>query len=191
MFARPRNPALLSIRQPRRMAHAGFPMVASARFSTVLGVCSLSWSEAEVTGFSLPETSENAPMIAPPTDLPEDIAALIERVRQHLRGIAQDFSDVSFAWETVTPFQQAVLRAALAIGPGHTASYGEIATAIGEPLSSSRAVAAALGANPWPLLVPCHRIVGADGKMTGFSGPGGVRTKVRLLALEGAQLLAE
>jgi len=166
-------------------------MVASARFSTVLGVCSLRWSEAEVTGFSLPETSEIAPTIAPPTDLPDDIAALIERVRQHLRGIAQDFSDVSFAWETVTPFQQAVLRATLAIGPGHTASYGEIATAIGEPLSSSRAVAAALGANPWPLLVPCHRIVGADGKMTGFSGPGGVRTKVRLLALEGAQLLAE
>ena len=66
-----------------------------------------------------------------------------------------------------------------------------IRVSLGLPAGSARAVAAALGANPWPLLVPCHRIVGADGGMTGFSGPGGIRTKTRLLALEGALLLSE
>jgi len=166
-------------------------MVCTAHFTTAIGVCTLRWSDAGVTGFQLPEAPADSSATEPPAGLPANIAALIERVRRHLRGDLQDFRDVPFAWETVTPFQQAVLRATLAIGPGRTTTYGEIAAALGAPPSSSRAVAAALGANPWPLLVPCQRIIGADGKMTGFSGPGGIRTKVRLLALEGAQLLAE
>jgi methylated-DNA-[protein]-cysteine S-methyltransferase len=74
---------------------------------------------------------------------------------------------------------------------GHTATYGEIAASIGESAAASRAVGTALGANPWPLLIPCHRVVAATGKMTGFSGPGGISTKTRLLAVEGAQLVAE
>ena len=88
-------------------------------------------------------------------------------------------------------FAREVLRAALHVKPGHTASYGEIAQAAGLPLTACRNVGSALGSNPWPLLIPCHRVVAATGKMTGFSGPGGVATKVRLLALEGAQLIAE
>jgi methylated-DNA-[protein]-cysteine S-methyltransferase len=74
---------------------------------------------------------------------------------------------------------------------GHTSSYGEITEAIGQPITASRAVGTALGDNPWPLLIPCHRIVSAAGKMTGFSGPGGIATKIKLLAVEGAQLFAE
>jgi methylated-DNA-[protein]-cysteine S-methyltransferase len=62
---------------------------------------------------------------------------------------------------------------------------------LGEPPGASRAIGALLGANPWPLIVPCHRIVGTKGRLTGFSAAGGVRTKARLLAIEGAQLLAE
>jgi methylated-DNA-[protein]-cysteine S-methyltransferase len=77
------------------------------------------------------------------------------------------------------------------VKPGHTSSYGDLAAAIGQPAAASRAVGTALGSNPWPLLIPCHRILAATGKMTGFSGPGGIATKVKLLALEGAQLLAE
>ena len=73
----------------------------------------------------------------------------------------------------------------------NTARLLGAARALGQPPGVSRAIGAALGANPWPLLVPCHRIVAADGKMTGFSGPGGIRTKLRLLALEGAELFAE
>jgi methylated-DNA-[protein]-cysteine S-methyltransferase len=74
---------------------------------------------------------------------------------------------------------------------GRTCTYGDLAALLGEPPGSSRAIGAALGANPWPLIVPCHRIVGAKDRLTGFSAPGGVRTKARLLAIEGAQLLAE
>ena len=94
-----------------------------------------------------------------------------------------------YDFSRVPPFVGEVLRATLHVKSGRTATYGEIATAIGQPLAASRAVGSALGDNPWPLLIPCHRIVAADGRMTGFSGPGGVATKARLLALEGAQLL--
>jgi methylated-DNA-[protein]-cysteine S-methyltransferase len=119
------------------------------------------------------------------------ISAIAERVRRHLSGELQDFSDVRYDFANVPPFNLAVLRATLAIRAGVTASYGEIAQAIGHTPGVSRAVGLALGANRWPLLIPCHRVVSATGKMTGFSGPGGVRTKTRLLALEGAQLLSE
>ena len=70
-------------------------------------------------------------------------------------------------------------------------SYGQLAAAIGQPAAAARAVGTALAENPWPLLVPCHRFIGADGRMTGFSAPGGIKTKLRLLALEGAELFAE
>lgn len=165
---------------------------AFVRFSTALGDCGVAWNDAGVTSFALPGSaslaSATSAEVAPP---PPAIVALIAAVQRHLAGTPQDFGTVGYDWSRVSTFQAAVLRATLAVTAGRTASYGEIATTIGEPLSSSRAVAAALGANPWPLLVPCHRVVGADGKMTGFSGPGGIRTKLRLLALEGAQLFAE
>lgn len=80
-------------------------------------------------------------------------------------------------------FQNAVWRALLGIPYGETVSYGEIATRIGEPLSSSRAVGAANGANPLPIVIPCHRVIGADGSLTGFGG--GLPTKQFLLDLEG------
>jgi methylated-DNA-[protein]-cysteine S-methyltransferase len=82
----------------------------------------------------------------------------------------------------VTPFAGAVLRATLAIKSGNTATYGDLAAAPGLPAAASRDIGAAFGNNPWPLLIPCHRIVATNGKMTGFSGPGGVATNMRLLA---------
>ncbi len=91
----------------------------------------------------------------------------------------------------VTPFQRDVYVAALGVKPGETWSYGQLTVAIGQPISAARAVGTALGQNPWPLLVPCHRFIGADGKMTGLSSPGGISTKLKLLALEGSQLFAE
>lgn len=163
------------------------------RFPTALGDCGVAWNEAGLTTFRLPgEELRDVPTTTDSaSEIPKIVRDVIGRVRRHLRGELQDFRDVQYAWDLVSTFQAAVYRATLDITPGRTASYGEIATTIGEPLSSSRAVAAALGANRWPLLVPCHRIVGADGKMTGFSGPGGIKTKLRLLTLEGAQLFAE
>ncbi len=82
-----------------------------------------------------------------------------------------------------TDFQKAVWREISSIKHGQTLSYGEIAHRIGKP-KASRAVGAAVGANPIPLIVPCHRVMGASGKITGYSGGDGIPTKRKLLALE-------
>jgi methylated-DNA-[protein]-cysteine S-methyltransferase len=72
-----------------------------------------------------------------------------------------------------------------AIPPGRTRTYGEIAAALGDP-GLSRAVGQALGRNPWPIVIPCHRVTAVDGRAGGFSAPGGAATKLRLLDIEGA-----
>jgi methylated-DNA-[protein]-cysteine S-methyltransferase len=167
-------------------------------FPTAIGACGISWGKAGVTGFQLPGGPQErggagAPAGGPgPGDgVPEWIRGIIARVRLHLEGSPQDFSDVPLEWGNVSPFQRAVYLKAQRVGPGLTTSYGDIARALGLGPEGARAVGAALGSNPWPLLVPCHRVVSSGGKMTGFSAPGGVRTKTRLLALEGAELLSE
>jgi O-6-methylguanine DNA methyltransferase len=91
-------------------------------------------------------------------------------------------------WSQLTPFQQAVLRQTAAIPRGEQLTYGQVAKRLGKP-SASRAVGAALGSNPWPVLIPCHRVVGANGRMTGFTAPGGVHAKQRMLAMEQLGLL--
>lgn len=161
-----------------------------ATFTTPLGTCAIAWNDAGLTRFLLPDPDRRAggdtEAVPPPW-----VEEIIVRVQRHLAGELQDFSDVRFDFGKMPEFNRAVLRATLAIKPGHTSTYGEIAAAIGEQPGAARAVGAALGGNPWPLLIPCHRVLAATGNMTGFSGPGGVRTKTRLLALEGAQLIAE
>ena len=161
-----------------------------ATFSTALGTCAIAWGDAGLTRFLLPDPERRSGGDTE-SEPPPWVEQIIERVRRHLTGEVQDFSDVRYDFGRLAAFNQNVLRATLGVKAGRTATYGEIATMIGEPPSASRAVGAALGANPWPLLIPCHRIVAATGKMTGFSGPGGVSTKVKLLAVEGAQLVAE
>ncbi len=86
-------------------------------------------------------------------------------------------------WEQLTPFQRQVLEVVACISCGCHLSYGEVAKQIGKK-SASRAVGAAVGANPWPVLIPCHRVLGTTGKLTGFSAPGGVETKRRMLEME-------
>jgi methylated-DNA-[protein]-cysteine S-methyltransferase len=157
----------------------------STSFHTPIGACGISWDDSFITGFCLP------PSKALLSDAPEFVGEIIARVQNHLAGRMQDFVDLPFAWDRVTDFQRSVYQAALRIGPGETATYGYLARVIGQPPAASRAVGTALGQNPWPLLVPCHRFIGANGKMTGFSAPGGIQTKLRLLALEGSQLFAE
>ena len=159
-----------------------------ATFTTAIGVCAVSWGEAGLTGFELPVAAGRGDDCAQP---PAAIAALVARVQRHLAGELQDFADVRYDFRAVAEFPREVYHATLAVKAGQTSSYGDIAAQLGYAPGLSRAVGTALGANPWPLLVPCHRIVSADGKMTGFSGPGGIKTKLKLLALEGAQLFAE
>lgn len=159
-------------------------------FSTSFGLCAIAWNATGLTRFLLPDPERHSS--GDTESVPPDwVQAIIDRVRRHLGGEPQDFSDVSFDFSRVPEFERSVLQATLRIKPGQTASYGDIAIALGQSPANSRAVGSALGSNPWPLLIPCHRVISSSGKMTGFSGPGGVSTKVKLLALEGAQLLAE
>lgn len=165
------------------MPHADFP--------TALGTCRIIWRDDRLTGFRLPGAASDAPEPDAGEPPPPWVAAIIERVQRHLQGDLQDFADVPYAFAQVGEFAAQVYRALVAIKAGQTCSYGDLAHALGQPPAASRAVGHALGANPWPLLVPCHRVVAGDGRMTGFSAPGGIKTKLRLLALEGAQLFAE
>jgi methylated-DNA-[protein]-cysteine S-methyltransferase len=154
-------------------------------FDTPIGSCAIAWSAEAVTGFSLP------PVRGLRDEAPPWVQAILARVKDHLEGKVQDFADLPYAWNCVSSFQRAVYQAALKIKAGQTSTYGELAAAIGQPISAARAIGTALGQNPWPLLIPCHRFVGLRGRMTGFSAPGGTRTKLRLLALEGVELFAE
>lgn len=86
-------------------------------------------------------------------------------------------------WSAVGDFDRKVLAVTAGIQWGQTRTYGQLAAAIGKP-GAARAVGAALGRNPWPVLIPCHRVVGAKGKLTGFSGFGGVLAKKRMLTIE-------
>jgi methylated-DNA-[protein]-cysteine S-methyltransferase len=169
-------------------------------FPTAFGTCGMAWNDAGLTGFQLPEATEDltnqhlgAKARSQPNAaaIPEWVQDLIRRVQLHLQGQMQDFTGARIDWTRVTDFQQAVYLHALAIKPGYKQSYGEIAKLMALGNEAARAVGTALATNPWPLIVPCHRVVSASDKMTGFSAPGGVRTKTRLLALEGAELLSE
>jgi methylated-DNA-[protein]-cysteine S-methyltransferase len=160
-----------------------------ATFSTPLGLCGIAWNESGLTRFLLPDPERHPGHKE--SDPPSWVCDIIERVKRHLSGEVQDFSNVRYDFTRLPEFARAVLNATLCVKPGHTATYGDLASALGQPLAAARAIGVALASNPWPLLIPCHRIIAATGKMTGFSGPGGIATKVRLLALEGAQLFAE
>ncbi len=159
------------------------------RFNTVLGDCRIGWEGSALTYFRLPrDVDDTLGPVAVAPDTPAWIAALIGRVQAHLSGRLQDFADVPIDWAQVSAFQQGVYRLTVGIKAGRTGTYGAIAESLGAGPAGSRAVGTALGANPWPLIVPCHRVIAVNGKMTGFSSPGGIRMKTRLLALEGAEL---
>ncbi|HEY5080151.1 MAG TPA: methylated-DNA--[protein]-cysteine S-methyltransferase [Opitutaceae bacterium] len=169
-------------------------------FQTDFGVCGLAWNDAGLTGFQLPEeTDEHTERSLAArggsresaAEAPPWVRQIVARVQMHLRGDLQHFTDERIDWSRVSEFQRAVYREASAIRPGFKKSYGDISRALNLGLEGARAVGAALATNPWPLIVPCHRVVSAGDKMTGFSAPGGVRTKTRLLVLEGAELLSE
>jgi len=160
-------------------------------FETSIGTCGLVWHEAGLTAFRLPDDTAALESVARGEGIPEWIQTIVARVQRHLAGDWQDFSDLNYDFSETGDFPRQVYDATLRIKPGATCSYGDIANALDRPPGISRAVGTALGANPWPLLIPCHRVVASNGKMTGFSGPGGIKTKLRLLALEGAQLFAE
>jgi methylated-DNA-[protein]-cysteine S-methyltransferase len=117
----------------------------------------------------------------------EQTSAVRRELDEYLRGRRTSFS-VPVDLRHVTPFQRRVLEAARAVPRGSVATYGELGRRIGRP-GAARAVGQALGSNPVPIVVPCHRVLASDGSLGGYSGRGGLRTKRRLLALEGALLV--
>ena len=156
------------------------------RFETALGTCGITWSDAGVTGVLLSGMRGLSGRAAPePESVPETvrdvaaaIVALMDGERTDLRWVVLDEAGID-------PFRRSVYAAAREISPGATASYGDIARAIGKP-DAPRAVGHALGENPFPIVVPCHRVLSSTGALHGFSAPGGIVTKRRMLEIERA-----
>jgi len=112
----------------------------------------------------------------------ERLAPIIQQFVDYLEGKRGAF-DLSVDWRGMTEFQIKVRQAVMAIPYGETASYGDIAAQVGAP-RAARAVGRVQATNPLPLLIPCHRVLGADGNLHGYGGPGGLQTKAWLLDLE-------
>ena len=117
--------------------------------------------------------------------MPAPVRDAAEAITRLLGGEPVRLTDVVLSDATVEPFARRVYEATRSIGPGETTTYGAIARTLGDP-AAARAVGAALGANPFPVVVPCHRVLAADGSLHGFSAPGGIATKRLMLELEGA-----
>jgi O-6-methylguanine DNA methyltransferase len=166
-----------------------------ALFDTAIGRCGVAWGERGVAGVQLPEVGERetrARMLqrfpaAGEATPPPEVQGVIDRIVALLRGEASDLSSIPLDMDQVPAFHRRVYEVARAIPPGMTLSYGEIAARAGAP-GAARAVGQALGRNPFPIVVPCHRVLASGGKIGGFSAQGGVETKRRMLAIEGARL---
>ena len=174
--------------------------VGFALFDTPIGTCSLVWKDRTpdptIVGLRLPEQSAAAtraritrrwPGAEERAPTPE-VQAVIDRVLRLLAGEAVDLKDVPLDFGEAPDFHKRIYEVARTIPPGQTMTYGEIAKRLGVP-HESREVGQAMGKNPIAIIMPCHRVLGADGKMGGFSATGGVAIKRRILEIEGAAAL--
>ena len=171
------------------MSSAGFSV-----FETAIGPCGVAWTERGVTHVQLPEATPAAlrarlrrlQPAAVEADPPPAVQATIAGIVALLEGERVDLTDAVLDLDGVPEFDQAVYAIGRTIPAGETLTYGEIASRLGEP-GAAQAVGQALGRNPCPIVVPCHRVLAAGGKLGGFSARGGVRTKLQLLAIESDQ----
>jgi len=163
-------------------------------FETTIGRCAIAWSERGVVGVQLPEADdletstrmrrrfpgarEARPTLA--------VQRAVDGIAALLRGEASDLSWIELDMGRVPSFHRQVYEIARTIPRGATLSYGAIAARLGAP-ASARAVGQALARNPFAIIVPCHRVVAAGGKVGGFSANGGITTKLRLLSIESSQ----
>ncbi|WP_225785465.1 methylated-DNA--[protein]-cysteine S-methyltransferase [Xenophilus sp. Marseille-Q4582] len=170
-----------------------------AAFVTAIGHCGLAWGDAGLRCVLLPEKDGSAEGMrarlrrrwpawaeAQECQWPPSVRHAVEGVRALLAGEPRDLQDIVLDMAAIPAFQQRVYALARAIAPGEVRTYGEIAQALGDR-TQARAVGQALGANPFAPVVPCHRVLGARGWQGGFSAPGGVELKLRMLAIEGAR----
>jgi methylated-DNA-[protein]-cysteine S-methyltransferase len=164
-------------------------------FETPIGHCGIAWSDRGIVGVQLPERREldtRARLLqrfpeAREEQPPSQVQRAVDGIVALLRGEASDLSSVELDMHAVAPFHRRVHEAARGISSGGTVSYGEIASRVGSP-GASRAVGQALARNPFPIIVPCHRVLSAGGMLGGFSANGGTGTKLRLLSIENAPM---
>jgi methylated-DNA-[protein]-cysteine S-methyltransferase len=156
--------------------------MAHARFDTTLGPFGIAWSRKGLTHLSF--SPDDGALPGPPEAPPKRVREAISQVHAHLGGAPQRFRELALDLSSRSELEQKVYALARAVPSGQTTTYGELARALGNP-GLSRAVGGALGRNPLLLIVPCHRVLAANGKPGGFSAPGGLTTKRALLELEG------
>jgi methylated-DNA-[protein]-cysteine S-methyltransferase len=169
-----------------------------ALFDTAIGRCGIVWTARGLAGVQLPEREDRQTLArirkrfpdAQETPPPPAMRQAIDGITALLRGEAIDFALLPLDTTDVPPFHCRVYDIARTIRPGETLTYGDIAARLGDP-RAARAVGQALGRNPFAIVVPCHRVLAAGGKIGGFSANGGPATKRRLLAIEGAAVQAE
>ena len=169
-------------------------------FDSEFGRCGLAWNDSGLLAVSLPGASDEATcsqllrraqhLQRSDAGWPLFVSRAVAQMQAHLGGQPHDLLDLPLDWSGVHDFERRVYLATRALVPGRTCTYGELARDLGEP-AAMRAVGQALGHNPWPLVVPCHRVLAAGGRIGGFSAPGGSDTKRRLLVLEAGMVRRE
>ena len=180
------------------------PSIRISLFETALGPVGLGYNDADILLAQLPEADDGATasrlrrqaasLAADKVDVVEgDLEGpgktAAEAITALFEGESIDLSEISVDLTACSTFHQQIYHLTRTIGPGETMTYGEIAAAVGQP-GAAQAVGRAMGMNPIPIIVPCHRVVGANGKMIGFSATGGVETKRRMLLIEGSTIVA-
>jgi methylated-DNA-[protein]-cysteine S-methyltransferase len=164
-------------------------------FPTALGCCGLVWGAAGLLAVQLPEGGEEQtrgrirrrfPDAEEAAPTPE-VQAAAAAIAALLNGEPRDLREIKLDMSGVPEFHRRVYELIRTIPPGSTLTYGEVAARLGDR-SAAQAVGQAMGRNPFPIVAPCHRVVAAGATAGGFSARGGVSTKLRLLALEGARL---
>lgn len=163
-------------------------------FDTAIGSCGVAWSEHGLVAVQLPEKDAAATerrLVAKSgsegaASPPSGIAALAADIARYLAGSRVDFTAAAVDLADVDEFRRAIYAALRGVPFGETTTYGALAKRIGlEGPEAAREIGAAMGRNPVPIVIPCHRVLAAGGKLGGFSAPGGTATKQKLLAIEG------
>lgn len=184
VFARPRH----DLQRMKTQYHV---------FETALGFAGIAWSGAGITRFQLPSATADATSrgllrrtpdaeeAVPPAHIAEAVAA----VKRYFAGEKIDFSHLALDLEGQDELFRAIYAAARCVGYGETTTYGGLAKAIGRSdWEAARDVGQAMAKNPVALIIPCHRVLAAGGKIGGFSAPGGAGTKAKMLELEGVHI---
>ncbi len=165
-------------------------------FETAGGFCGIAWNNVGITRFQLPTKSADStekllrrrlPEAEPGTP-PAAVLEAIDAVKRYFAGEEVDFSKVALDLEGQDDFFKQIYAAARRIGWGHTTTYGALAKQLGVGPEAARDVGQAMAKNPVALIIPCHRVLAAGGKIGGFSAPGGSTSKTRMLELEGVHL---